>query len=151
MTICSSFQLIFWWLFVFDYLTTSMIICQLLDDYSMIILWLFNDYSMLIWWLFDDYNYLMITWWLFDVRSIAAPTAGWLLGFISTSLCILLGKAPSALLCSASSIYLHKVADPAITQNLTLSCTQITYLFRDGFASFYPCVLRDAIIESYLQ
>jgi hypothetical protein len=58
---------------------------------------------------------------------------------------------PSTLPRSASSIFLREVVDPAITQNLTVSCTQITNLFCDGVAFSYPYALRDAIIDSNLK
>ena len=58
---------------------------------------------------------------------------------------------PSTLPRSASTIFLREVVDPAITQNLTVSCTQITNLFCDGVAFSYPYALRDAIIDSNLK
>ena len=42
---------------------------------------------------------------------------------------------PSALPHSARSILLQEVVDPAIAQNLTVSCTQIMKLFCDGVYS----------------
>ena len=58
---------------------------------------------------------------------------------------------PSTLPRSASTIFLREVVDPAITQNLTVSCTQITNLFCDGVVFSYPYALRDAIIDSNLK
>ena len=58
---------------------------------------------------------------------------------------------PSALPHSARSILLSEVVDPAITQNLTVSCIQITNLLCYGVACIHPCVPRDAIIDSNLK
>jgi len=58
---------------------------------------------------------------------------------------------PSTLPRSASSIFLREVVNPAITQNLTVSCTQLTNLFGDGVAFSHPYALRDAIIDSNLK
>ena len=58
---------------------------------------------------------------------------------------------PSALPHFSRSILLQEVVDPAITQNLTVSCTQIANLFCNGVLFIHPCVLRDAIIDSNLK
>ena len=58
---------------------------------------------------------------------------------------------PSALPRSARTILLQEVVDQAITQNLTVSRTQITNLFCDGVAFIHPCVLRVAFIDSNLK
>ena len=58
---------------------------------------------------------------------------------------------PSALCHSARSILLQEVVDPAITQNLTVSCTKITNLFCNGVAFIQSYALRNAIIHSNLK
>ena len=151
-----SYSMIIWWLFV-------------------IIWWLFHhNYS----WLFYDYSIsapaagclvCLISKSLRMEQWIIWVMAAFPLGILQPAslACYLLQKLrficnnnlvfhgcfdePSALPHYARSILLQKVVDPAITQNLTVSCTQITNLFCDGVANIHPCVLSDAIIDSNLK
>ena len=54
---------------------------------------------------------------------------------------------PSALPRSA----LREVLDPAITQFLTVSRTQLTNLVRDRVALIHPCAFRDFPVDSNLK
>ena len=58
---------------------------------------------------------------------------------------------PSALPHSASSVFLRVVADPAVTQYLTVTGAQLTYPICYVFAFFHPCALRDIIFDSHLK
>ena len=132
----------------------------------MIIWWLFDgNYS----WLFDDYSISeQAASWLvcFISKSLRMEQwhilvmAAFPLGISQQNLRFIIHNnlpsdsgfdPPSTLPRSASSIFLREVVNPAITQNLTVSCTQITNLFCNGVAFIRPFALRNAIIDSYLK
>ena len=52
---------------------------------------------------------------------------------------------------SASSFFLREVADPTVTQYLTVTGAQLTYPICYVFAFFYPCALSDVIVDSDLK
>ena len=156
---------IIWWLFD-DYLINDylVIIRWLFEfDYS----WLFDDYLIQI-----IRDYLMIIWFLgqqqvgwfasfpkaFAWNSLVMAAFRLRKSQPAILACYLLQKLrinwnhplvfhddfdpPSALPRSACRVFLREVLDPAITQYLTVSSTQLTNLVCYGVAFFLPCVIR---------
>ena len=155
---------IIWWLFD-DYLINDylVIIRWLFEfDYS----WLFDDYLIQI-----IRDYLMIIWFLgqqqvgwfasfpkaFAWNSLVMAAFRLRKSQPASLACYLLQKLrinwnhplvfhddfdpPSALPRSACRVFLREVLDPAITQYLTVSSTQLTNLVCYGVAFFLPCVI----------
>ena len=52
---------------------------------------------------------------------------------------------------SARSIFFVEVADPAVTQYLTVTSTQVMHIFGDVFAFGSPYALRNVIFDANLK
>jgi len=139
------------WLFD-DYLTLIIL------DYSMIIQ-IIRDYLMIIWFLGQQ----QVGWFAsfpkaFAWNSLVMAAFRLRKSQPASLACYLLQKLrinwnhplvfhddfdpPSALPRSACRVFLREVLDPAITQYLTVSSTQLTNLVCYGVAFFLPCVIR---------
>ena len=150
--------MIIWWLFD-DYLNLIIL------DYSMII---WSKLFVIIWWLFDFWASSRLVG-LLHSQKHSHGTAWWWqpfacanhsLRFSPATCCRSYGSTgtspnhplqvvfhddfdpPSALPRSARRVFLQEVLDPAITQYLTVSSTQLTNLVCYGVAFFLPCVIR---------
>jgi len=149
MIIWSKLFVIIWWLFDIDY-------SWLFDDYLIQII---RDYLMIIWFLGQQ----QVGWFAsfpkaFAWNSLVMAAFRLRKSQPASLACYLLQKLrinwnhplvfhddfdpPSALPRSARRVFLREVLDPAITQYLTVSSTQLTNLVCHGVAFFLPCVIR---------
>ena len=147
----NDYLVIIRWLFEFDY-------SWLFDDYLIQII---RDYLMIIWFLGQQ----QVGWFASFPKAFAWNSlvmAAFRLRKSQPAIlaCYLLQKLrinwnhplqvvfhddfdpPSALPRSARRVFLREVLDPAITQYLTVSSTQLTNLVCYGVAFFLPCVIR---------
>ena len=167
-----AYLMIIWWLFESNYLMIIWWLFDkwLFGDYSMIIwIWLFliirwlfdPNYS----WLFDDYLISgPAAGWLvcFIPKSIRMEQLGD--GSLSPAQitacesrllpaaeatdqleppsCLSWRLRPAERSAPLRRVFLREVLDPAITQYLTVSSTQLTNLVCYGVAFFLPCVIR---------
>ena len=147
----NDYLVIIRWLFEFDY-------SWLFDDYLIQII---RDYLMIIWFLGQQ----QVGWFAsfpkaFAWNSLVMAAFRLRKSQPASLACYLLQKLrinwnhplqvvfhddfdpPSALPRSARRVFLREVLDPAITQYLTVSSTQLTNLVCYGVAFFLPCVIR---------